>query len=136
MYETWKLKVVNDLIINWCDGGVFSQVLSTACRETLLLLDIERSTKVDDEGLEFMLRLQQLRSLDIFHTSLSVEAKAEILKTLRKLELLPRGDFLCEALDHLQETEPSFVSRLDCLDQCSVVGNTKTSQFPPAINWR
>ena len=91
------------------------QVLSTACKETLLLLDIERSTKVDDNGLRFILRFEQLRSLDIFHTSLSVENKAEILKTLRKLELLPRGDFLCEALDHLQETEPSFVSRFDCV---------------------
>ena len=81
-----------------------------------MLLDIERSTKVDDDGLEFLLKFKQLRSLDIFHSSLSVEAKAEILKTLRKLELLPRGDFLCEALDPLQETEPSFVSRFDCLD--------------------
>ena len=81
-----------------------------------MLLDIERSTKVDDDGLEFILRLEQLRSLDIFHTSLSVESKAEILKTLRKLELLPRGDFLCEALDHLEETDPGFVSRFDYLD--------------------
>ena len=110
---------------------VASQVLSTACKETLLLLDIERSNKVDDDGLEFILRFEQLRSLDIFHTSLSVETKAEILKTLRKLELLPRGDFLCEALDHLQETEPGFVSRFDCLRS---VGNTKTAQYPPAIN--
>ena len=87
------------------------KVLSEACRKTLLLLDIERCSKVDDEALEFILRFDQLRSLDIFHTSLSVEGKAEILKTLRALEFLPRGDFLCEALDHLQESEPDFISR-------------------------
>ena len=79
----------------------------------MLLLDIERSAKVDDGGLDFILRFHLLRSLDIFHTSLSVESKAEILRRLRELELLPRGDFLCEALDHLQETDPDFVSRFD-----------------------
>ena len=92
---------------------LFAKALSDACRKRLLLLDIERSAKVDDGGLDFLLRFEQLRSLGIFHTSLSVESKAEILKRLRELELLPRGDFLCEALDHLQETDQHFVSRLD-----------------------
>ena len=78
----------------------------------MTLLDIERSLKVTDIGASHIQNCKKLNSLDIFRTNISIEGKAELLKKLENLEELPRGDFLCEAVEQIFETDPDFVERL------------------------
>ena len=77
----------------------------------MTLLDIERSLKVTDIGASHIQNCKKLKSLDIFRTNISIEGKAELLKKLENLEELPRGDFLCEAVEQIFETDPDFVER-------------------------
>jgi len=87
------------------------QVTAEVCRYTLTLLDIERSLKVTDIGASHIQKCRKLKSLDIFRTNISLEGRAELLVNLDNLEDLPRGDFLCEAVEHIFETNPDFVKR-------------------------
>ena len=89
----------------------FSKVASKTCQCTLTLLDVERSSKVTDIGAEFISKFEILISLDIFHTSISLQGKARLITELENLEKLPRGDFLCDALEEIQETNPDLLSR-------------------------
>ena len=89
------------------------EATAKCCKKTLVLLDVERSLKVTDIGAEHILHCTQLRSLDIFHTSISIEGKAKILFGLPLLEDIPRGDFLCEALEHVEEENPEKLSTLN-----------------------
>ena len=74
-------------------------------------MDVERSSKVTDIGAEFISKFEILISLDIFHTSISLQGKARLITELENLEKLPRGDFLCDALEEIQETNPDLLSR-------------------------
>ena len=67
--------------------------------------------KVTDTGADYIVKCKNLKSLDIFHTSISTEGKANILVKLKNLEELPRGDFLCDALDHIEESNPDIINR-------------------------
>ena len=87
------------------------KVTAEVCRYTLTLLDIERSLKVTDIGASHIQKCRKLKSLDIFRTNISIEGRAELLVNLDNLEDLPRGDFLCEAVEHIFETNPDFVKR-------------------------
>ena len=87
------------------------QVASETCHNTLTLLDVERSRKVTDDSVNHILKFTKLKSLGIFHTSLTNVGKGEIIFGLRDLEELPRGDFLCDALEDVNESRPSVVAR-------------------------
>ena len=87
------------------------QVASQTCHNTLTLLDVERSRKVTDDSVIYILKFTKLKSLGIFHTSLTNVGKADIIFGLNDLEELPRGDFLCDALEDVNESKPSIVAR-------------------------
>ena len=89
-------------------------------RSTLRILDIEHSVMVGDEvrgsllfqiyyfrytsshchvqSVPLLSQLTQLTSLAISKTRLSSEGHSKLLTSLSRLQLLPRGDFLCDAL--------------------------------------
>ena len=85
---------------------------ANCCRNTLKLLDIERSRKVTDLGAEYILQCSKLKSLAIFNTAITSEGKAKLIIGLVNLEELPRGDFLCEAVEYIHEINPQFNSKL------------------------
>ena len=76
------------------------------------LLDIERSRKVTDLGAEYILKCSKLKSLAIFNTAITSEGKAKLIIGLVNLEELPRGDFLCEAVEYIHDINPQFNSKL------------------------
>jgi len=67
---------------------------------------------VNDESVASILALSQLVSLAIFNTGLTERGQVTLLEGLPLLEELPRGDFLCDALEWLEETDPERCSRL------------------------
>ena len=93
-----------------CTDKILEAAAET-CGRSLVLLDVERSSRVTDDGAEHILKCKQLKSLDIFHTSISTEGKAKIILGLEELEDIPRGDFLCEALDYIEEENPELLPR-------------------------
>ena len=70
---------------------------------SLKVLDVEYSTLVTDECLNSIIALKQLLQLHIFHTGISLAGKAGIIINLPLLKVLVRGDFLCDALDFLDQ---------------------------------
>jgi len=94
-----------------CTANIL-KALSNTCRKTLRLLDVERSQKVGDGSIKHILCFTGLVSLGIFNTSLSARNQAQLLKGLKRLERLPRGDFLCEALEYIEEEEPEVAENL------------------------
>jgi len=70
-----------------------------SARSTLKILDIEHSLLVTDECLPLLLKFSKLSSLAMSKTKLSTESQAEIIKFLTNLYVLPRGDYLCDALE-------------------------------------
>lgn len=88
------------------------KVLSMTCSQTLRSLDMERSQKVDDESVNYILCFTNLVTLGIFKTCISTRGQAVLLKGLKSLERLPRGDFLCDALEYIEEEEPEVVENL------------------------
>ena len=81
------------------------------CSQTLRSLDMERSQKVDDESVNYILCFTNLVTLGIFKTCISSRGQAVLLKGLKRLERLPRGDFLCDALEYIEEEEPEVVEK-------------------------
>ena len=69
-----------------------------SARFTLKILDIEHSLLVNDDCLPLLLKFSKLYSLATSKTKLSTESQAEIIKDLPNICVLPRGDFLCDAL--------------------------------------
>ena len=67
--------------------------------------------KVDDQSVEHILCFINLVALGIFKTNISTMGQAELLKGLQKLEVLPRGDFLCDALEYIEEEEPEVAEK-------------------------
>ena len=87
------------------------QAASQTCYKTLTLLDVERSRKVTDDSVYYLLKFIKLKSLGIFHTSITNVGKAEVIFGLQNLEELPRGDFMCDALEDVNESKPNIISR-------------------------
>ena len=67
-------------------------------RTTLRILDIEHSVLISDECLPLILQFTGLTQIGVAKTKLSSEGQAMIIKSLKHLVLLLRGDFLCDAL--------------------------------------
>ena len=91
--------------------NAFMQAASQTCYKTLTLLDVERSRKVTDDSVNYLLKFIKLKSLGIFHTSITNVGKAEVIFGLQNLEELPRGDFMCDALEDVNESKPNIISR-------------------------
>ena len=64
-----------------------------------------------DIAVDHILLFTNLVTLAIFNTGISNMGQSKLLKGLRMLERLPRGDSLCEALEHLEEEEPEVVEK-------------------------
>ena len=89
-----------------------------SARFTLKILDIEHSLLVNDDCLPLLLKFSKLYSLAMSKTKLSTESQAEIIKELSNICILPRGDFLCDALgkeddDHYQTMKLNKTFRCD-----------------------
>ena len=87
-------------------------MLSETCSRTLKILDVERSQQVKDAAVPYILELEHLEDLNVFGTGLAVESKAKLLVGLKNLLHLRRGDFLCDALEHLAEHHNAVNLRL------------------------
>lgn len=94
------------------------QVLSDNCFNTLIVLDVEYSQQVDDKILEQILYMKKLRELNIFHTGISIEGKTKLIKYIPNLEILTRGDFLCEVLEYIEKKNPQQLNRLRLKLRC------------------
>ncbi|XP_023327933.1 uncharacterized protein LOC111701049 [Eurytemora carolleeae] len=70
-----------------------------ACKSTLKVLDIENSRQITDLSVPSILEFSGLEELSISRTGISEEGQAHILINLHNIVRLPRGDYLCEALD-------------------------------------
>jgi len=68
-------------------------------RSTLKILDIEHSVMVSDACVPLLLQFTHLTQLSIAKTKLTSEGQAQLIYNLKHLLLLPRGDFLCDALE-------------------------------------
>ena len=67
-------------------------------KSTLKILDIEHSVLISDECVPLLVKFSHLSTLATAKTNLSSEGQAHIIYNLNNLVLLPRGDFLCDAL--------------------------------------
>ena len=90
------------------------ETLATACKKSLKLLDIEYSTQVTDLSISTILEFSSLEELGISRTNITTEGLAKIIMELQKLRVLPRGDFLCDALEWIDwEVEKSQKRKLN-----------------------
>ena len=80
------------------------KVLSETCSQSLRVLDIERSLQVKNQMcVNHILTFTDLIELNIFKTGLQDSEICQILVALNNIKHLPRGDFLCEALEYLDD---------------------------------
>jgi len=73
--------------------------LVTACKNTIKVLDIEHSVGITDECIPKLTQFVNLYELGLGKTRLTAEGQATVIMNLRNIHRLPRGDFLCEALE-------------------------------------
>ena len=81
------------------------QILCANCYETLRILDVEQSHMVTDDSVRDIVICKKIIQLHIFHTGISRFGQARILIGLPELRCLVRGDFLCEALELVRNSE-------------------------------
>lgn len=93
-------KLVHFSLTYDCTDEILSNLADT-CHRTLKILDVEYSTQVTDEAIDSILKCREIQRLHIFHTGISLPGKAQIIVNLKRLRVLVRGDFLCDALDYL-----------------------------------
>ena len=80
------------------------KVLSESCSKTLRVLDVERSLQVKDQiCVDYILCFKNLVEINIFKTGLQDNEICQILVGLKNIIHLPRGDFLCDVLEYLEE---------------------------------
>lgn len=87
-------------IPDFCTNNIL-RVLSTTCHKSLVSLIIENCVKITNDAVNYILKLNNLRVLGITGTHLSSSAIARLLFGLENLVSLPKGDFLCEAVESL-----------------------------------
>ena len=79
------------------------QVLIRNCKNTLRIVDVEMSKQVTDQAVQLLTQCQNIHTLHIFHTSITVEGHSALLFKLKQLKVLVRGGFLCEALEYMSD---------------------------------
>ena len=80
-----------------CTPDILKALLNA--RESLKSLDVEHSVLVKDDCIPTILKFTNLEELGISKTRLTAEGQAALILKLKNLLNLPRGDFLCEALE-------------------------------------
>ena len=80
-----------------CTQDILTSLLNA--RNTLKHLDVEHSVLIKDDCLPTLLQFRLLQDLGISKTRLTAEGQATLIMGLKHLLHLPRGDFLCEALE-------------------------------------
>ena len=80
------------------------KILIRNCKETLRILDVEMSKQVTDEAADHIAQASNIHTLQIFHTDITEKGHCKILTKLKKLKVLVRGGFLCEALEYIEQT--------------------------------
>ena len=80
------------------------KALSETCSKTLRSLDVERSQQVKDQiCVDHILCFKNLVELNIFKTGLLDSEICQIIVSLKEIRHIPRGDFLCEVLEYLED---------------------------------
>ena len=79
------------------------KILARNCSKTLRIIDVEMSKQVTDQSAELIAKMENIHTLHIFHTDITERGHYLILMNLRKLKVLVRGDFLCEALEYIND---------------------------------
>ena len=83
---------------------VVLKALSGSCRKTLRVLDVERSLQIKSQTcVDHILSFKNLVELNIFKTGLEDSEICQILVGLKDITQLPRGDFLCDVLEYLED---------------------------------
>ncbi len=81
-----------------CNDDIID-MLVRSCAGTLRVLDVEHSAQLTDAAADDIAKLTNLAQLHAFHTGLTPWGHSKILRGLKRLRVLVRGDFLCEALE-------------------------------------
>ncbi len=76
----------------------------------LRTLDVNSSSSVSDVGAAWLLRCQKLSHLNLYHTSLSVQAYAQLLLGLPTLKSVGRCDVLGQVLEYIDLYNAASVS--------------------------
>ena len=87
------------------------ETLSKSCCNTLKILDVEHSNQVTDESVSIILRFTKITELGISRTNLTSEGQAKLITKLKDLQVLPRGEFLCDALEWIDWEEEKSKKR-------------------------
>lgn len=88
-----------------CTSAVLAVLAANGCADSLVYLDVESSPNVDDTSLDSLTRFEAVQVLNLFNTKLSDDSLAEVLLSMPRLTRLVRGDFLCDALAWIDDSE-------------------------------
>ena len=80
------------------------KILIRNCKKTLRILDVEMSKQVTDEAADWIAQAENIHTLQIYHSGITELGHAKLLLKLRRLKVLVRGGFLCEALEELSQS--------------------------------
>ena len=80
------------------------KILIRNCKRTLRILDVEMSKQVTDEAADWIAQAENIHTLHIYHSGMTEVGHAKLLLKLKKLKVLVRGGFLCEALEELSQS--------------------------------
>ena len=106
-----KMQILVHFSLNYnCRNDVL-ETLAKSCCNTLKILDIEHSKQVTDESVPTILRFTKITELGISRTNLTSEGQANLITELKELQVLPRGDFLCDALEWIDWEEEESKKR-------------------------
>ena len=120
--DVWQTKFLNGLFVmehlvvfslTYDCNDEMLRMLRRNCGRTIRVIDAEHSQMVTDEGADELARCPNLEQLHLFHTAITPWGHARILRRLKNLKLLVRGDFLCEALQVLAEESPDWTLQIE-----------------------
>merc|ERR1712062_290505 len=99
------MKNLVHLSLKYDCNSYFLHTLTETCKDTLRILDIEFSKQVQDDSVNYIKDFQNLLKINMFRTGLSTQGQCDVLLGLPYLKHLDRGDFLADAIEHLEEFE-------------------------------
>ena len=100
--KTMKHLVKFSLCYDCTDSIV--KILIRNCKRTLRILDVEMSQQVTDEAADWIAQAENIHTLQLYHCGMTEVGHAKLLLKLKKLKVLVRGGFLCEALEELSQS--------------------------------
>eukprot|EP00092_Neocalanus_flemingeri_P011127 GFUD01011983.1.p1 GENE.GFUD01011983.1~~GFUD01011983.1.p1 ORF type:complete len:587 (+),score=118.39 GFUD01011983.1:23-1783(+) len=80
-----------------CTVDILNALLNA--KNTLKVLDMEQSVLIKDDCIPKLIQFENLHELGIAKTKLTTEGQATVIMNLKNLHHLPRGDFICDALE-------------------------------------